>query len=157
MRLRRGKENLENKPSRCLLHTLAWASLILEQIALQRGDLFVFILKLHPRMKINELTLNSSLGIASAKRLARTVISSSDKEWRIWEPFLRLGAAKLLCEAIVPVASLEVSDSEGAVAAFFAGKKHWKMPSACHFVAFLKLIQTSIRPGRLSAGSKRSM
>lgn len=37
------------------------------------------------------------------------------------------------------------------------GKKHLKMPSACHFVAFAKLTQTSIRPGLLSAGSRRSM
>lgn len=38
-----------------------------------------------------------------------------------------------------------------------AGKKHLKMPCACHFVACLKFTQTSIRPGRLSAGSSRSM
>ena len=37
------------------------------------------------------------------------------------------------------------------------GKKHLKMPSACHFVALVKLIHTSIRPGLLSAGSRRSM
>ena len=36
------------------------------------------------------------------------------------------------------------------------GKKHLKMPSACHFVALVKLIHTSIRPGLLSAGSRRS-
>lgn len=37
------------------------------------------------------------------------------------------------------------------------GKKHLKIPSACHFVACVKLTQTSIRPGLLRAGSRRSI
>jgi hypothetical protein len=37
------------------------------------------------------------------------------------------------------------------------GKKHLKIPSACHLVACVKLTHTSIRPGRLRAGSRRSM
>lgn len=37
------------------------------------------------------------------------------------------------------------------------GKKHLKIPSACHFVAWVKFTQTSMRPGRLRAGSRRSM
>ena len=37
-----------------------------------------------------------------------------------------------------------------------AGKKFWKRPFACHFDAFLNSIQTSMRPGRESAGSSRS-
>jgi hypothetical protein len=37
------------------------------------------------------------------------------------------------------------------------GKNKLKMPSACHFVALVKLIHKSIRPGLLSAGSRRSM
>lgn len=45
----------------------------------------------------------------------------------------------------------------GGGTGFLDGKKHLKIPSACHLVAFLKLIQTSIRPGRLSAGSRRSI
>lgn len=37
------------------------------------------------------------------------------------------------------------------------GKKHLKMPSACHLVAWAKLTHTSMRPGRLNAGSRRSI
>lgn len=37
------------------------------------------------------------------------------------------------------------------------GKKHLKMPSAWNRVACVKFTHTSIRPGRLSAGSRRSM
>lgn len=36
------------------------------------------------------------------------------------------------------------------------GKKFRKSSSACHFEAFLNSIQTSMRPGRESAGSSRS-
>lgn len=36
------------------------------------------------------------------------------------------------------------------------GKKLLKRSSACHLDAFLNSIQTSIRPGRESAGSRRS-
>ena len=36
------------------------------------------------------------------------------------------------------------------------GKKLRKRSSACHFDAFLNSTQTSIRPGRDNAGSKRS-
>jgi len=43
----------------------------------------------------------------------------------------------------------EVSASE-------EGKKLRKSPSACHLDAFLNSIQTSMRPGRHSAGSRRS-
>lgn len=37
------------------------------------------------------------------------------------------------------------------------GKKHLKIPSACHLVACVKFTQTSMRPGRDSAGSRRSI
>jgi hypothetical protein len=36
------------------------------------------------------------------------------------------------------------------------GKKLRNKASACHFEAFLNSTQTSIRPGRESAGSRRS-
>ena len=49
------------------------------------------------------------------------------------------------------------SELSAASVDFLQGKKHLKMPSACHLVAFVKLTHTSMRPGRLRAGSRRSM
>ncbi len=51
---------------------------------------------------------------------------------------------------------LSRSPSMGASSSSVEGKKLRKSCSACHFDAFLNSIQTSMRPGRDSAGSRRS-
>lgn len=48
------------------------------------------------------------------------------------------------------------SPSMGSSSLSVDGKKFRKRASACHLEAFLNSIQTSIRPGRESAGSRRS-
>lgn len=61
------------------------------------------------------------------------------------------------CFAAASGVALAAAAAAAAALLGRAGKKHLKIPSACHFVACLKFTQTSIRPGRLSAGSSRSM
>lgn len=98
--------------------------------------------------------------MASANVLARVHISSSVSRG-IECADLRLAIGRFVCEASVTVATeLEDEEAEEFEATGFAGcegKKHLKIPSACHLVAWVKLTHTSIRPGRLKAGSKRSM
>lgn len=48
------------------------------------------------------------------------------------------------------------SASRSTLSSSADGKKFLKRSSACHFDAFLNSIQTSIRPGRERAGSRRS-
>ncbi len=80
-----------------------------------------------------------------------------------WAARLRFDTAMLAADTVAsaPAGPAAADDSAGApavgVALERAGKKHLKMPCACHFVACLKFTQTSIRPGRLRAGSSRSM
>lgn len=107
-------------------------------------------------------TLISLSGIWSAKRLARTLSSSSSRRGIEWAAALRFDPGKFFCATFevlsLPLSSALTSDGASSTSAtFLHGKKHLKMPSACHFVAFVKFTQTSIRPGRLSAGSRRSM
>lgn len=76
-----------------------------------------------------------------------------------WEARLRLGTARP-SDGVGSSPGLGEGvegESEEPSVEGFAGKKHLKIPSACHFVACLKFTQTSMRPGRLSAGSRRSM
>lgn len=94
-------------------------------------------------------TLNSSSGIASAKRLASSVISASSSKGMAL--YLRFGKGRFCCDV-----SLEDAVELASLAAL-NGKKHLKIPSAWNFVACVKFTQTSIRPGRLRAGSKRSI
>ena len=54
------------------------------------------------------------------------------------------------------LASRTISLSDRLISSI-EGKKFLKRASACHFDAFLNSIQTSMRPGRLNAGSRRSM
>ena len=51
---------------------------------------------------------------------------------------------------------LSRSPSIGTLSSSVEGKKLRKSCSACHFDAFLNSIQTSMRPGRDNAGSRRS-
>ena len=106
-------------------------------------------------------TLISPSGIASAKRLASCAISASSRIGTACadDAAFRLDSGGFICDI-----SKEIGDDGGDDAADDEddadgrdGKKHLKIPSACHFVALVKLIQTSIRPGLLSAGSRRSM
>ena len=96
------------------------------------------------------LTLSSSSGMASAKRLASSEISSSVRIGIACVNALRLGKGRFCCEASLGVAG-------DATVEGLKGKKHLKIPSACHLVAWVKLTHTSIRPGRLRAGSSRSI
>ena len=57
---------------------------------------------------------------------------------------------------VVLSSTLSRSPSIGALSSSVDGKKLRKSNSACHLDAFLNSIQTSIRPGRDSAGSRRS-
>ena len=103
-------------------------------------------------------TLISSSGIASANRLASWAISASSSIGTACaDDALRLDSGRFFSEASVgdEVSSGDGGDEDDADGR--DGKKHLKMPSACHFVALVKLIHTSIRPGLLSAGSRRSM
>ena len=68
---------------------------------------------------------------------------------------LRLDPGGFFCDASTDSVSSDDDEEEDADGR--DGKKHLKMPSACHFVALVKLTQTSMRPGLLSAGSRRSM
>jgi hypothetical protein len=99
-------------------------------------------------------TLISPSGIASAKRLASRAISASSRIGTACADALRLDPGGFFCDASTGEDSL---DEDGDSSDGRDGKKHLKMPSACHFVAFVKLTQTSMRPGLLSAGSRRSM
>lgn len=142
-----------------LLNAFSWACLILEQITLQAGNLRNKKKTLCVRTQrqgdwINpDHTLISPSGIASAKRLASWAISDSSRIGTAWADALRLDPGGFFCEASTASDSDSLDDdSDGR-----DGKKHLKMPSACHFVALVKLTQTSIRPGLLSAGSRRSM
>ena len=67
---------------------------------------------------------------------------------------LRFGIGRFCCDTSVFSCDVVTGDDE---AAGLKGKKHLKMPSACHFVACVKFTHTSMRPGRLSAGSRRSI
>ena len=66
---------------------------------------------------------------------------------------LRLGKGRFCCEVSLGVVAGEAALEEDGL----YGKKHLKIPSACHLVACVKLTHTSIRPGRLRAGSRRSI
>jgi hypothetical protein len=99
-------------------------------------------------------TLISPSGIASAKRLARVAISASSRIGTACADALRLDPGGFFCDASTDGASFD-EDEDNADGRH--GKKHLKMPSACHFVALVKLTHTSIRPGLLSAGSRRSI
>ncbi len=57
---------------------------------------------------------------------------------------------------VVGSSTLSRSPSIGASSSSVDGKKLRKRSSACHFDAFRNSTQTSIRPGRESAGSRRS-
>lgn len=107
----------------------------------------VWIPSVHNQVMLH--TLNSSSGIASAKRLASSLISTSSSKGM--ELYLRFGKGRFCCDV-----SLGDEDELAALAAL-NGKKHLKIPSAWNFVACVKFTQTSIRPGRLRAGSKRSI
>lgn len=96
-------------------------------------------------------TLISPSGIESAKRLASWAISDSSRMGTACADALRLDPGGFFCDASTDSDSSDV-DADGR-----DGKKHLKMPSACHFVALVKLTQTSMRPGLLSAGSRRSI
>lgn len=100
-------------------------------------------------------TLISPSGIAPAKRLASRAISASSRRGTACADALRLEPGGFFCE--VSMGEDEDEDSSDDDADGRDGKKHLKMPSACHLVALVKLIQTSMRPGLLRAGSRRSM
>lgn len=76
---------------------------------------------------------------------------------------LRLDSARPCAEGVsssgfTDVLGEDADEAAGVVLGEgFAGKKHLKMPSACHLLACLKFTQTSMRPGRLNAGSRRSI
>ena len=57
---------------------------------------------------------------------------------------------------VVGSSMLSRSPSMGTLSSSVEGKKLRNSCSACHFDAFLNSIHTSIRPGRDSAGSRRS-
>jgi hypothetical protein len=105
-------------------------------------------------------TLNSSSGMASAKRVASSDSSASSNNGAACvKAAFRLGRGMFFCElSFSGDGELEAADEEEEEEEDgLEGKKHLKRPSACHLVACVKLIHTSIRPGRLSAGSSRSM
>lgn len=96
--------------------------------------------------------------MASAKHLASSAISASSNRGIVCPGALRFGSGRFFCEmsvfsSVEGLEELEL-DEEGLE---LEGKKHLKMPSACHFVAWVKFTQTSMRPGRLKAGSRRSI
>ncbi len=93
--------------------------------------------------------------MVSAKRLASCAISASSRTGAACAEALRLEPGGFFCDGSLVEASFggdKDDEAEGR-----EGKKHLKMPSACHLVALVKLIHTSIRPGLLSAGSRRSI
>jgi hypothetical protein len=109
-------------------------------------------------------TLNSSSGMASAKRVASSDNSASSNNGAACvKAAFRLGRGMFFCELSfssdgeLEAAEEEEEEEEEEDDDGLEGKKHLKRPSACHLVACVKLIHTSIRPGRLSAGSSRSM
>ena len=102
------------------------------------------------------LTLSSPSGMASAKRFASSAISTSSSTGMACATALRFGRGRFCCDTSIFSSDVAPVDDEPE-AAGLEGKKHLKMPSACHFVACVKFTHTSIRPGRLSAGSRRSM
>lgn len=106
-------------------------------------------------------TLNSLSGIASPNCFARPAISSSLSKRIACLEALRLEPGRFFCEASLAASVDEEADKsevdDAAEADGLQGKKHLKMPSACHLVALAKFTHTSIRPGRLRAGSRRSM
>ena len=98
--------------------------------------------------------------MVSAKRLASSAISASSRTGAACADALRLEPGGFFCEASLKVEASSSSnddDDDGDNVEGREGKKHLKMPSACHLVALVKLTQTSIRPGLLSAGSRRSI
>ena len=100
-------------------------------------------------------TLSSSSGIASAKRLASLEISASSSKGIACAGILRLGNGRFFCDASLAAAAGGGGDA--GLEDGLEGKKHLKMPSAWNRVACVKFTHTSIRPGRLSAGSRRSI
>lgn len=98
-------------------------------------------------------TLSSSSGIASAKRLASSEISASSSKGIVCEGILRLGNGRFFCDVSLVVEG----NGDAALGDGLEGKKHLKMPSAWNRVACEKFTHTSIRPGRLRAGSRRSI
>ena len=133
------------------INTFSRTGFVLQQITLKSGDLKKKIsVSAFIRGIVVLLTLSSSSGIASAKRLASSEISSSVRIGIACVNALRLGNGRFCCEVSLGVVG------EATVEGLY-GKKHLKMPSACHFVACVKLTHTSIRPGRLRAGSRRSI
>lgn len=153
-----------NPPGRDLVHALTWARLVAQQVALQGRNLYDSCQYSQARCASEDrLTLSSSSGIASANRLARSEISSSERRGTERPALLRLDSASPSTEGVSSSGFADVlgEDADEGVGALlgevFAGKKHLKMPSACHLLACLKFTQTSMRPGRLNAGSRRSM
>jgi hypothetical protein len=106
----------------------------------------------HPTGARARRTLISPSGIVSAKRLASWAISASSRMGTECADAFRLDPAASASVDVGDEASLVDEDADGR-----DGKKHLKMPSACHLVALVKLTHTSMRPALLSAGSRRSM
>ena len=100
--------------------------------------------------------------MASAKRLASSAISLSSMSGAVCADALRLEPGGLFSE-VSPVGAPssgdddDDDDDDDDGSEDREGKKHLKILSACHLVALVKLTQMSIRPGLLSAGSRRSM
>ena len=113
----------------------------------------------HKTAKLDR-TLISHSGMASAKRFASSAISASSRTGAACADALRLEPGGFFCDASLVEASSGdsgVDGDGGDEGEGRDGKKHLKMPSACHLVALVKLTQTSIRPGLLRAGSRRSI
>lgn len=85
------------------------------------------------RARLSEVshTLISLSGMAPAKRFASLEISNSSRAGPSCAGCMRLAPGIFISDVSTDVVSVVDADGRG-------GKKHLKMPSACHFVALVK-------------------
>ena len=151
---------MNTTPFENLLYTFRWAHLILEEIPLQASNLQELRREKQAHNREIGSYVHLALGMASAKRFASSANSASSRTGAARADALRLKPRGFLCdESLVGALSGDSGGDgdDGDEGESRDGKKHMKMPSACHLVALAKLTQTSVRLGLLRAGYRCSI